>query len=122
MGAFSVTGVGPGGAMPNVKGQGNNRNLYIPALTPHVIKAGIMTVSGTPANNVIIIKVPVANTAAEGNIANTVNDFAAFATSTTITSALSAGIVINGLTNGYLTLTLSGTTSDVVNWAVIRVR
>jgi hypothetical protein len=44
MGATSVTGKGKGAA--NHKGPKNNRDVYVPLLSPHVVSAGHVTVSG----------------------------------------------------------------------------
>ncbi|MHA2043196.1 MAG: hypothetical protein ACW99G_00295 [Candidatus Thorarchaeota archaeon] len=49
MGATSVTGTGPGDAFPGIKGPGNERNIYVPLLTPHVVHAGIVTTATNAA-------------------------------------------------------------------------
>lgn len=49
MGATSVTGVGPGDAFPGIKGPGNERNIYVPLLTPHVVAAGIVATASNAA-------------------------------------------------------------------------
>jgi len=49
MGATSVTGKGPGDAFPGIKGPGNERNIYVPLLSPHVVAAGTVTLSGGAA-------------------------------------------------------------------------
>lgn len=46
MGATSVTGVGNGPAFNN-KGPHNGRDVYVPLLSPHVVTAGTITLSGT---------------------------------------------------------------------------
>jgi hypothetical protein len=46
MGATSVTGKGVGIAN-NEKGPGNNRNYFVPEITPHVVAAGSDTLSSS---------------------------------------------------------------------------
>jgi len=43
MGASTVTGAGQGSAMPNARGPGNNRNMYVAKNGPRVVAAGIAT-------------------------------------------------------------------------------
>jgi hypothetical protein len=53
MGATSITGVsGPGAAYSGIKGPGNNRNFYVPQISPHVVAAGEATLSGAGAATV----------------------------------------------------------------------
>lgn len=48
MGASYVAGTAPGiGAANGGKGPGNNRNQYVPLLSPHVVAAGYANLSGT---------------------------------------------------------------------------
>jgi len=49
MGATSVTGVGPGDAFPGIKGPNNNRNVFVPLLSPHVVAAGIVSTATNAA-------------------------------------------------------------------------
>lgn len=45
MGATSVTGKGKGAGYAN-KGPHNGRDVYVPLLSPHVVAAGFVTLSG----------------------------------------------------------------------------
>jgi len=45
MGATSVTGVGPGSAMPNMRGPGNNRNIHNDLLGAYTVAAGTMVLA-----------------------------------------------------------------------------
>jgi len=45
MGATSVTGKGRGMAK-NLKGPGNERNYFVPQVTPHIVLAGRASISG----------------------------------------------------------------------------
>jgi len=62
MGATTTQGTGPGSAEAYNKGPGNNRDIYAVLNGPHVVDAGIVTISGNPWKKTITFPKPLAMT------------------------------------------------------------
>ncbi len=112
MGASSVTGVGQGSA--DKAGQKGSEHLWVGVeklIGPRIVHAGSATlVSGTPSSVAVLFAVP---------LPGVVSDYIVLATtvSTTGTRTVSVG---NFTVNGF-TIYGTNSTTDVVQYAVVRV-
>lgn len=106
MGATSVLGTGPGSAEGACKGAPERQTLGVSHLIgPHIVKAGKETLSSGAA-------------AAVFPLVGSASDFVL------LVSNQSDGTAVNGtlaITNNICTVTLAGTGSDVVGYAVIKI-
>lgn len=107
MGATSVTGVGPGDAFPGIKGPGNERNIYVPLLTPHVVAAGRVTLSGGAAT--VTFPEPLA-----GSNTNYVVMTTSLGTGNDAVSTMT-----NNSDGNFASFAISGTGTDDVMWSVV---
>lgn len=107
MGATSVTGKGNGTADAGVKGPQNNRNHFVPQLSPHVVAAGeVALVAGSAT-----ITLPDLSDAATNYIVMT----------EVLGSANTSYADNKTDTSGVMTsFDITGTGTDTVQWAVIR--
>lgn len=106
MGATSVTGSGYGSAEMN-KGPSNGRNLYVSTLTPHVVAADSITLSGGLGT----VTFP---TALAGGAAK-------YVVMLTAETETAVGVTTKTDTSGeFVSFVVSGTGSDVVQWCVIK--
>ena len=108
MGATSVTGKGLGAAV-NQKGPGNSRDFFVPAVNPHIMAAGKVTLDGGGDKTVVFGGV---DAATEHYIVNA-SSANATAHATNASAVVAAGV---------MTITFKGTAADVVNYAVIRMQ
>lgn len=106
MGATSVTGVGPGSSEGQHKGPGNGRNVFVPLRTPHVVAAGVVTLS----SGSLAVSIPVSETDAD--------ELAVVATSQTNNAAT---VSSKSISDGRLLFTLTGTGTDKVAYSVMTV-
>lgn len=109
MGASSVTGTGIGSAFPGQKGPGNNRNVFVPSVNPHVIAAGrIALVAGSIT---ITLPKPLAGSHAKYVIL--------------VTGETSAAAYVSTRTNNsdgdFASFVITGTGTATVNWMITRV-
>lgn len=107
MGATSISGVGPGSAGPG-KGPGNNRNAYVPLITPHVIAAGNVTLSGGAAT--VTFPTPLPGSHANYSIHLT----------TKATNLSSVSTTTNNSDGDFASFAIAGTSTDVVYWMVCK--
>jgi hypothetical protein len=107
MGATSVTGVGQGSAEASCKGAPGRQTLGVGHLIgPHVVSAGTTTLaSGTKALEIA----PLTGVAA---------DYIVLATDYTAAAAVKAVLTVS---SDIWTITFTGTTTDVIQYAVISV-
>ena len=107
MSASSVTGKGLGTAMPNIKGPGNNRDQFVPILTPHIVASGTIACVGATAT----LKLPVTGTT--GQYIAIANDLTTYSNAVgAVVSAVSAA--------GYITVTFAGTGTDSIGYMLIK--
>lgn len=109
MTATSVTGRGPGDAHPGIKGPGNNRNVFNPLLSAHVVTAGRATLSSGALT--VTFATPLAGSESGYGVQ--------------LTSASSgAAVWVSALTDdgdgNFASFDIAGGTSDVIMWAVVR--
>ena len=107
MGATSVTGVGQGSAEASCKGAQGRQTLGVGHLIgPHVVSAGTTTLSGgTKALEIA----PLTGVAA---------DYIVLATDYTAAAAVKAVLTVS---SDIWTITFTGTTTDVIQYAVVSV-
>jgi len=107
MGATSVTGVGQGSAEASCKGAPGRQTLGVGHLIgPHVVSAGTTTLAGgTKALEIA----PLTGVAA---------DYIVLATDYTAAQAVKAVLAVS---NDVWTITFTGTSSDVIQYAVVSV-
>lgn len=112
MGATSVTGKGPGHAFPGVKGPGNERNIFVPLLSPHVVEAGTVSLSGGVAT--VTFPSPLAGSHVNYVVMLTVEASAGPAHEVAVTVKTDDG------DGNFLSFAISGAgSSDDVMWAVM---
>lgn len=106
MGATSVLGTGPGSAESANKGAAGRQTLGVGHLIgPHIVAAGKVTLSSGAA----VVTVPVTGVTA---------DFVLLLSNQTDGTAMSGTVSVSGST---ATLTFTGTGSDVVGYALVKV-
>jgi len=107
MGATSVTGVGQGSAEASCKGAQGRQTLGVGHLIgPHVVSAGTTTLAGgTKALEIA----PLTGVAA---------DYIVLATDYTAAAAVKAVLTVS---SDIWTITFTGTTTDVIQYAVVSV-
>jgi hypothetical protein len=115
MGATTTTGTvppnnGAGGAWAN-KGPGNNRNVFVPLETPHVVCAGTITT----ATNAATVTFPTALPEVPANYVVLVTTVDASATARGVSVVSKAG---STTFTGFVLV--SEAAAQVVEWAVIR--
>ena len=95
MGATSVTGVGPGAADGN-KGPGNGRSQFVPLLTPHVIAADTVTLSGTTFTVTFPTALPEASTEYSVILTGVSTTEAYVSTKTDVSSEFTSFVITGG--------------------------
>jgi len=111
MGATSVTGKGRGMAK-NLKGPGNERNYFVPQVTPHIVIAGSVAISG--GQGTVTFPNPLAGPAADYVVMlNVVSTVAAAHGVTTHTKT-----DVNGKFSSFIIKTENAT--DTVEWMVVK--
>lgn len=110
MSASTVTGKG-GGAALGSKGPGNLRDQFVPLASPHVLAAGVTTLSGANPG-VAAVNLPAALSVIGNNTAVIATVDATSGTGTVTAHKTET-------TTGLKTFTLYGTTSATVQWMVV---
>ena len=110
MGASSVTGKGVGAA-GNQRGPANGRDYFVAKVSPHVVKAGTVTLDGS-GDATVTFSAPLANAAAKYVVI-----------ATNINSSATAVSVVsqNDVSSQFANFVLKGTASKVVNYIVVSV-
>ena len=107
MGATSVTGIGTGSAEAACKGAQGRQTLGVGHLIgPHVVSAGTTTLSGG------------AKALEIAPLTGVADDYVVLATDKTAVQAVKAVLSVS---NDIWTITFTGTSSDVIQYAVISV-
>ena len=107
MGATSVTGVGQGSAEASCKGAPGRQTLGVGHLIgPHVVNAGTATLSGGTK----VIGIP--------PLSGVATDYVVIATDYTAANAVKAVLTV---ASDIWTITFTGTSSDVIQYAVISI-
>lgn len=106
MSASSVTGVGHGSAEGNDAGRKDYSVSVARLLGPRVMAADVVTLSSGAATVILPL------------LSGVVADYIVLATDKTATNAVKAVLTFGA---NDATITFAGTTSDVIQWAVIRV-
>jgi len=106
MAATSVTGTGPGSAEGAIKGDKEFSMGVEKLIGPRVVYAGQDTLSG----GTLAVVLPVLDGVA--------GDYIAVCTDVTAAQPVKAVITLG---SNDTTLTLTGTSTDVINWAIIKV-
>ena len=109
MTATSVTGRGPGDAHPGIKGPGNNRNVFNPLLSAHVVTAGRITLSGGVGT--VTMATPLAGSESNFGVQLT--------SSSSATVAWVTSLDDDGDGN-FASFDIAGGGTDSVMWAVIK--
>ena len=106
MGATSVTGVGLGSAVPNNKGSEHMTLGVGHLIGPRVVAAGSVALSGGAAT----VKIPLLD--------GVVGDYMAITNDVTGNNASNGVVTFSG---GNTVLTLAGTSTDTIQWAIIKI-
>ena len=112
MGAYSVTGIsGPGSSEGKNRGPGNGRNEYVSLISPHVVAAGSVTL----ASGVFTLTLPTPLT----------GGYAKYIVMLTDVGTGNNGVSVSALTNdgngNFASFVINGTSTDVVNYAIVSV-
>ena len=107
MGATSQTGTGAGASFSGQKGPGNGRNVYVPMVSPHVVAAGSVALSGGTAT--VTFPTPLAGGKAK-YVVMTTGETAATTNVTTKTD--------NG-DDEFASFVITGTGTATVQWMVV---
>jgi hypothetical protein len=111
MGASSVTGIsGPGSSEGGFRGPGNGRNEYVSLISPHVITAGVVTLSG----GVATVSFPASLSSGNAN-------YVVILTDATALHPASVGTTTNDSNGNFASFVVNGTGSDVINYIVVSV-
>ncbi len=110
MGATSVTGVGAGSAEGSTKGPNNGRNIYAPLLSPHVVAAGRVTLSGG-------VKTVTFPTALPGSQINYVVVLTAINSGVDANAAVVTAMTDSG--GDFVSFAIAGTDTEVVMYTVM---
>ena len=108
MGATSVTGTGKGAAFNN-KGPHNGRDQFVPLLSPHVVLAGNITLTGTTGTVTFVAPMPSSKTNYVVMVTATSGTTLPVVTTKTDVNSLFTSFVItggSGSTNDYMVCTV----------------
>lgn len=110
MGATSTQGTGPGATWGAIKGPNNGRNIYVPLLSPHVVAAGEVTLSGGVAT--VTFPEALENEASKYVVILTSRNSAVNGDAAVVTAKTDSD-------SKFASFAIAGTGTQVVGWAVI---
>lgn len=113
MGATSVTGKGVGASYGGIKGPGNNRNFFVPQITPHIVAAGVVTLSGGTAT----VTFPTALTGSGSS--TTVPKYVVMLTARSATTTLPRVTTLTDTSGNFASFVITGNGTDVIGWTVV---